>query len=530
MRRRDFIKLSSVAGVAGIAGSRFDVSANPLYAQASGFDLHPFIKGHPEAVFICLTNVKEKTDKKDIYDASYKLAQEMFVSTSDGKGYPNSTKIAAKPNWTGHPPDKNDPTYDWGIRTDINFIEGFLNGVRNKGPQNFYIRECASPNRWEEHGFPAMCAKNNFDLKDLSSKDPWDLGDEIIYKEVNGTIYKEIGFMAPMTAPDSFLINLAKFKAHGMGITASIKNLQGTTAKRLHQFCSTADAFRSLERSYHRFFQPDYLTKVNELHKKHIEAGIPRWNETVARRGFSSGLYMEQWVQRMLDVYSVVPIKTAGISIVEGIYGRDGDGFGAGPHNGKAMDFMSNNVIFGNDPFRVDIITHWLAGHEPGNFGLFHIGIERGLSNVLDPFDIPVYLWKDGKAKKVKLDKLDRTPLLTYYNQKESEDRYHMCDEQFDYKSWKSTGKIAVNAEPSIKAIGTDSRNRVVMDMNVPQKGDVYVDIMNSRGELIWRMYADDLEPGVHQVVWDGFASPGLYSTYVKGMGWDAENEIVIYT
>ena len=81
----------------------------------------------------------------------------------------------------------------------------------------------------------------------------------------------------------------------------------------------------------------------------------------------------------------------------------------------KAMDFMSNNIIFGKDPFRVDIITHWLAGHEPGNFGLFHIGIERGLSNVLDPNDIPVYLWKNGRAKKVKLDSLKRTPLLTYY-------------------------------------------------------------------------------------------------------------------
>ena len=70
---------------------------------------------------------------------------------------------------------------------------------------------------------------------------------------------------------------------------------------------------------------------------------------------------------------------------------------------------MSNKVIFGKDAFRVDIIAHWLAGHEPGNFGLFHIGMERGLSDVLDPFDIPIYLWEDGKATKVKLDSFERT-------------------------------------------------------------------------------------------------------------------------
>ena len=142
---------------------------------------------------------------------------------------------------------------------------------------------------------------------------------------------------------------------------------------------------------------------------------------------------------------------------------------------------MSNNIIFGKDPFRVDIIAHWLAGHEPGNFGLFHIGIERGFSNVLDPFDIPVYLWENGVATKVNLDTFKRTPLLTLYLRKDDEEQYHMCNEPFDYNSWKTTGKIAV-IEPSIRAIGKDSKNNIVMDMNVPRKGDVYVDILNKRG------------------------------------------------
>ena len=141
--------------------------------------------------------------------------------------------------------------------------------------------------------------------------------------------------------------------------------------------------------------------------------------------------------------------------------------------------------------------------------------------------------WENGKAKLVKLDSLKRTPLLTYYLSRNTngfnEARYHMCDEPFDYRSWK-TGSISKAEVPSIKAIGTDSRNMVVMEVNVPDKGDVFVDILNSQGEVVWRMHADDLEPGTHQVVWDGFSQPGMYNMYVKGMDWDAEREVVIYT
>ena len=60
--------------------------------------------------------------------------------------------------------------------------------------------------------------------------------------------------------------------------------------------------------------------------------GIQLWN----RPPYGGGLWMEQWVQRMLDSYSITP---TGINIVEGIYGRDGDGFDAGPHDGKGHGF-----------------------------------------------------------------------------------------------------------------------------------------------------------------------------------------------
>ncbi len=94
-----------------------------------------------------------------------------------------------------------------------------------------------------------MAERNNFDLRNLSSKDYWDLEEsDIIFKEVDdGVVFKKIGFMAPMNAPDTFLINIAKFKTHQMGVTGAIKNLQGICGRKFHQFCGGHfDIFRIL--------------------------------------------------------------------------------------------------------------------------------------------------------------------------------------------------------------------------------------------------------------------------------------------
>ncbi|HUT62543.1 MAG TPA: hypothetical protein VMZ04_01170 [Anaerolineae bacterium] len=52
---------------------------------------------------------------------------------------------------------------------------------------------------------------------------------------------------------------------------------------------------------------------------------------------------------------------------------------------------MTNIIIFEKNRFNVDIIGHWLAEHEPGNFGLFILAIERGYISKLNLYDIPVY-------------------------------------------------------------------------------------------------------------------------------------------
>ncbi|MFC1574388.1 hypothetical protein ACFL30_04315, partial [Candidatus Latescibacterota bacterium] len=318
------------------------------------------------------------------------------------------------------------------------------------------------------------------------------------------------------------------------GITAAIKNLQGTCGHRFHNICTIHDKIRPrFGQKYDKFFRKGFEKRIDKLYKKHVKAGIPRWDKPES----GGGIWMETWVQRMLDTISVAP---TGLNIVEGIYSQDGNGFGTGPHEklGKygvtSRDYMTNLVVFGMDIFRVDNVTHWLCGHEPGNFGLFHIGIERGMTDVLDPHDIPVYSWENGQGTLAKLDNFKRTPIMTYYLQRnydgQDEPKYHLCDEPFDYSAWKRGTQVSECSKPSIRTLGYDADNKIVMELTLPKRDDVYVDVVDSKGEHVWRLLADDVEPGVHQVVWDNFNSPGLYNVYVKGMGWDAVNEVPIYT
>jgi uncharacterized protein (DUF362 family) len=536
MKRRDFIKTSTIGGVSSLVGQGCSTMGKAERTSGPGFDVHPFVKNHPEAVFIHLTDVKSKRDIDDIRDTGYNLSKELIVKSSSG-GYPLSTGITIKPNWTSSRPRDGKPDYEkLGINTDPNFIEGWVQAMKKAGPQKYYIRESCCPQNWEPMGWQAMCDRNDIDLREISTIDVWKLkkGRDINFIKVpGGVVFRKVGFQAPMNAPDTFLVNIAKFKSHGMGITACIKNLQGITARRFHQFCTRYDRIkRTYEKPYHKYFQKNFEKHIEALYGRHVKEGYPRWGKP----GPNGGIWQETWVQRMIDSYSVTP---TGLNIVEGIYGQDGNGFGIGPHEKigeygvTSRDYMSNMVVFGIDAFRVDNITHWLGGHEPGNLGLFHVGIERGFSGVLDPHDIPVYIWKDGEATLVNLDNFKRTPLVTYYLQRDydgqNEPEFHLCDEPFDYSAWKEGKKVA-DCTPSLKELGRDAKNRHIMELNLPERRKAYVDVLNNKGEVIWRLRTDDLEPGAHQVVWDGFASPGIHNYYVKGMGWDAEKKEVIFS
>ncbi|MCE5248831.1 DUF362 domain-containing protein [bacterium] len=539
MKRRDFIKTSAAAGLTGFIATSCSAPMRrpPKRTSGPGFDVHPFIREHPEAVFITYTDIESKKDTDAIRNAGNRLAREIIVKSKSG-GYPFSQRITVKPNWTSAGPQDGKPVYEkLGINTDPNFIEGWVQGMREAGPQQYFIRECCCPQQWEPMGWKAMCERANIDLRDLSSQNFWELGpNDINFIQIpHGVVFDKMGFMSPMNEPDTFLCNIAKNKSHAMGITATIKNLQGITGRRFHQYCTAHNMVRKrFEEPYRAFLKKDFEKHIETLYAEHLKEGIPRWEKPESLE--HNGIWMEQWVQRMLDSYSVTP---TGICVIEAIYSQDGNGFGSGPfeplgdYKVTSRDYMTNFILFGIDPFRLDIIAHWLDGHEPGNFGLFHIGIERGLSNVLDPHDIPIYVWKDGKAELVKLDSVKRHPLLTYFLTKDynggTEPKYHLCDEPFNYSAWKAGAKSA-DCRPTVRQLGRDARNNVILDLTLPEREYVNIRIHDRDGTVVGSLLADKLDAGTHELVWDGFASPGLYNVYVKGMGWDAAQQIVTYS
>jgi uncharacterized protein (DUF362 family) len=419
-------------------------------AQGAYFRLHPFIETNPEAVFIKQTTVPVKTDSPAKLEEGFTFAQDIFQFGTPS-GIPLTNLIAIKANVTyteamGLTPE------GMGIITDRQFTEGLIEGMKGMGfsASQMYLREgnwlkdgyCAADlvytgyeEMTERTGIQAVYFPGSRRITALTLDDLLP-GSEVIWKDCpQGVVFKRIGYMAPYNQVGSWLLNIAKFKAHGMGMTLCVKNLQGMCVTPHVRFCE--DTQITLQHPEHilKDFQPGFADRIAQLHANHYWAGYPRWDRPGT--AYNSGYGMEAWSQRTCDSLSVTQV---GLNIIEGIYGRNGNGFMSGPGpEGLAEDFLTNILIFGKDPFRVDIIGNWLSGHEPGNFGLFHIAKERGLSNVVNPWEIPVYIWDRYNPQPVSLASLPRTPLVTTYLRQDynggSEEQYHLVDEPFDYQS-----------------------------------------------------------------------------------------------
>ncbi|MHB9029994.1 MAG: DUF362 domain-containing protein, partial [Candidatus Latescibacterota bacterium] len=336
----------------------------------------------------------------------------------------------------------------------------------------------------------------------------------------NGVFWKRIPYLEPINTANTWMLNIAKFKAHNMGMTLCCKNLQGSIAHNYQQLCAAWGSNMSIN-SAERYANAYDVIKAN--YDRHRASGsIPRWD----RPGTDSisGLGQETWATRTLDNISATKCQ---LHIIEGIYGRDGQGDGVnGPNpqdqehvftaygattTGKAWDWMSNMIIFGKDIFRTDLVGFWLAGHEPGNFGLFHCAIDRGMSNALDPRKIPVYLWENGAATLVKLEDLPRTPLLSHYLTKDyngqTEKPFHLINEPYDYS------KVPLNVQDP----KTESPRSFVLHQNhpnpfnpytsieyvVPRGGRVRLEVYSASGQLMEVLAEGWKAPGSHMAVWN---------------------------
>lgn len=528
--RRQFVHSSLLAG-AGLLLVQPDESRN--LAVSPLFSVHPFILHNPDSVFIMKTNVDAKTNSQAIRSAGLEFGRSVFGLTDDpNEGIPLSHKIVIKPNLTCRQRGRSIYTIEnsMGIVTDASFVEGVIESLKELSisPGQFYIREVNCPDDLADGGYLSMAERTGIDVQCIDTPAGELSPEKIQWVDVpNGVWYRKIPYLWPVNAPETFLLNISKFKAHGMGLTLCAKNLQGTNAMDYQAHCT---AYRSTMPGVN----PDHLNPhANEdilaSYNRHLVQGIPRWK----RPGDDGGLWQETWASRCLDNNSVT---LAGLHIIEGIYGRDGNFLdGPDPQN-MATDYMTNYIIFGRNQFYVDIVGHYLAGHEPGNFGLFHMALERGMISTFNPLEIPVYEWSTGSdATLADLTAFQKYPLRTYYLQRDydgqNEPYWHLVNEPYDYKS---TGIVTLPENPDgfylRQNFPNPVRNSTSLSFYIPGDGKVAIEIFNNDGQIVETLVNKQLGYGDHTVPWNSSNQPsGLYLCRMSYAGSSLTRKIMVF-
>jgi uncharacterized protein (DUF362 family) len=526
--RRTFLQSASSAALLlyarkGRAASKMD---------ATCFSVHPFVENHPDAVFVLRTSITQKTDSADIWTAGLGLGRSLFGLSDPGPGaVPLDSEIAIKPNITCR--DSSDSRYTtlgtMGIVTDSNFVGGLIDSLKELGVagSRISIREVNCSSEFAEGGYPQMCERTGAQIGDFSNPVGVLPEDSIIWKDVpEGVWFNRIPYLRPVNTPGSWLLNVAKFKTHAMGLTLCAKNIQGTIVHNYQAHCTALGDAWPIRPADIRAGAEE---TIRAMYARHCAAGIPRWDRPEA----NGGLWMEAWAARCLDNNSVT---VPGLHIVEGIYGRDGhfiDGPGPG---GLATDYMTNIIIFGKNQFHVDNIGHWLAGHEPGNFGLFHLAIERKLATILNPSGIPLYEWKsDGSAAKIDLGSLTRTPLKTGYLRRDyngqQEDQWHLVNEPYLY------GTDAVSIQPSRPPEATvlaqnypnPFNGTTSIQYSIPEGGNVSLQIFDAQGALVDRLEGGYRMAGTHLARWTSNERPsGIYFCRLVYKGYTAVTRMIL--
>jgi uncharacterized protein (DUF362 family) len=385
------------------------------------FGLHPFIEANPKAVFIHRTRVPVKTDSAAKRAAGLQLAREIFVPM-DRPGIPISRRVMLKPNAISIRSRTRPDIENMGTGTDPDFYEGIVLGLKELGLKRFHFADSTTYDTWNYRGFVDVNDRQGIEMNepDPRIRDLRRTGEVVWAKVPDGVVFRNIPHYAPAGAPDTWLLNIAKWKAHGMCLTQSVKNEQGLVAQPFVRFCSGWAGVTGVPEVMKPDIRPDAEARIRRYFENHRRLGYARY-ESAARLG---PIAQEIWAHKTCD--NVSTLET-GLAMIEGIYARDGDGFHVGD------DRMANLVMFGKHKFRLDVVGLWLGGHEPGNVHLYRIAKERGLTDTFNPWEVPVFEWEGGRAVPRKLSDFPRTPLKTYYLRKAGEPEYHLVNERFDY-------------------------------------------------------------------------------------------------
>jgi hypothetical protein len=389
--------------------------------RPSHFDLHPFIEANPKAVFIRRTHVAGRLDFAGLRREGLSLGRSIFQPRS-GSGIPTSHRVVLKPNVLTRM--ERGTQVNWG--TDPDFYDGLLTALHEVGLRKFhYVEANYRSSRWSTK-YDDIHERFGVDVLDPQRRPAHyrrDFGMNWA-KPHEAVVYDRVPHYPPIHESGTWLFNIAKWRSHGMCLTQACKNAQGLAVWPFQRFCPGWAMVTGAPDHMKPFICRDVEAKVNRYLESHRRMGYRRYESTAQL----SPVHQEIWAHKTCDHLSTLKF---GLHMIEAIYAKNED-----PED-PVRDFLPNFVMFGKDPFRLDLIGLWLGGHEPGNVHFYRIAKERGLSDTFNPWDVPVYEWTGEGPVARKLTDFTRTMLKTYYLQVGNEPLYHMVNEPFDYGRYK---------------------------------------------------------------------------------------------
>jgi len=450
MKRRDFIKKGTVCGAAFAGLELADlITAKGAEAVATGGGIdieecvdmleqgkqrnimariRPEIVNNPRAVFLFETDVKGEpdkqgffTDSRDQLQAAGSQAAEAIFTKGDVKG--GSTFI--KTNFTWIPSNCYNPTC--GVITSPDFTAGFASTLREMGNRNIMVGDRGGTNIRNHRmvGIYDVMDKENINMMMPTYKkfQHYKKNELNWHKVPNPVVWNKIPTFRPLGDEDCMFIDMPKLKSHYLtGTTLSLKNLQGAVPTGYGHYCNEwAELDFRIKETYQinkRHFVKGWQERIENLFREHRAAGYKYWDyegtfpkyeksggwdhykkikdDREAVRAFMKEhpylLRDELWTQRALD--SAAAIKPT-LNVVEGVIGRDGDGFGIG------TDQICNVVIAGMSTFETDVVGSWIMGHDTKELWFTRAAKERGLAEC-DPNKIDIYWIRNGEVVPVK--------------------------------------------------------------------------------------------------------------------------------
>lgn len=272
-------------------------------------------------------------------------------------------KVVFKPNVTS---GERFADPDTGITTHPAFVQGMIDYLRADGTpaRRMTIIEDPrdsddnDPRHWRGTGFETLSAESGVKLHCPTQY-------TCVKKPVpNPHAFERLNVSRLAVAENTLLINVPKLKTHNLGITTlGMKNLMGLVNVFDRHYCLQAwdelpDEIKQDQRPRHEWFD-------REKHEQ--------WQLGLARR--------------LVDTAQVLD---PGLTIVEGVVGREGTGFQRGRNRALGWAIAGVNVA------AVDAAASYLMGFDPAEPVYLRLAAKAGLGET-DPAKLKFYIEDAGE-------------------------------------------------------------------------------------------------------------------------------------